>query len=501
MTDLYLCVCPELDINHNHAPLFNNPTSQWKWFNDKCKEVVKDNSYQRVGQNIKLFKNVHDCKYFDYLISINEKERKFYYYFIADKQYINEHTTLLVLVLDVIQTFMFDYKLTNCYVERRHCPKSDTSPYLYEEQLFTGEYFVKDKIELYDYTTKGGYIITSSDRLGSKAGSGTGGSAGGEDLSNTAVGNVSENLFVFLKGYEAFSPVPYDDGTGVLTIGYGVTPSSGYYNSLLPSCTEQEASNVMYRALKDNYYDSIWISINGKRNNPKQNEVDAFVSLAYNCGVTGAKSSPMFEKYLNNSPIEECASSWLTYYINEGTSVEQGLRNRRRAEYNIFVNGQYEFKPIAVLGGGVVQENNGKGYVPQEIKQSATSQLRLNIVNSARKLKGKPYVYGGNYSPLGSDSGTDCSGLCQWAYNDNGLSIPRTTYDQINQGTQVYLSQLKPGDLVFTNFSSPGVPEHVFMYAGLVDNKYMCVEAQQPGTNIMEREFTPGTDYQYRSLL
>ena len=43
---------------------------------------------------------------------------------------------------------MFDYKLTNCYVERRHCTKKDTSPFLYEEQLFTGEYFVKDKIEL-----------------------------------------------------------------------------------------------------------------------------------------------------------------------------------------------------------------------------------------------------------------------------------------------------------------------------------------------------------------
>ena len=102
MTDIYLCACPELDINHNHTPLFNNPTSQWKWFSDKCKEVVKDNSYQRVGQNIKLFKNVHDCKYFDYLLSVNEKERKYYYYFIADKQYINQHKNLLVLVFDVI---------------------------------------------------------------------------------------------------------------------------------------------------------------------------------------------------------------------------------------------------------------------------------------------------------------------------------------------------------------------------------------------------------------
>ncbi|MGM9544861.1 MAG: NlpC/P60 family protein [Romboutsia timonensis] len=500
MTDLYLCACPELDINHNHTPLFKSGTTQWKWFSNKCKEVVKDNSYQRVGQNIKLFKNVTDCKFFDYLISVEEKEKKYYYYFIVDKQYINEHTTLLVLVLDVIQTYMFDYQLTNCYVERRHCAKKDTSPYLYEEQLFTGEYYVKDKVELYDYTTKGGYIITSSDRLGIKTGSGTGGSAGG-DTSSTAMGNVSEEIFVFLKGYEAFSAVPYDDGNGTLTIGYGITPSSGYYNSLCPVCTEEQASNVMYRALKDNYYDSIWIAINGKRTNPKQNEVDAFVSLAYNCGVYGATSSPMFQAYIENQSIEDFANSWLTYNINPGTSTEQGLRNRRQAEYDIFVNNHYDFKPIAVLGGGVVEENNGKGYIPEEIRQSASNQLRLNIVNSAKKLIDKPYRFGGNYPPLGESDGTDCSGLCQWAYNDNGLSIPRTTYDQINQGKQVYLSQLKPGDLVFSYFSSPGVPEHVFMYAGMEDGKHMCVEAQQEGTNIMLREFTPGTDYQYRSLL
>ena len=37
-------------------------------------------------------------------------------------------------------------------------------------------------------------------------------------------------------------------------------------------------------------------------------------------------------------------------------------------------------------------------------------------------------------TPLGNDGGTDCSGLCQWAYNDNGISISRTTYSQIDEG-------------------------------------------------------------------
>lgn len=34
-------------------------------------------------------------------------------------------------------------------------------------------------------------------------------------------------------------------------------------------------------------------------------------------------------------------------------------------------------------------------------------ELRMKVLNSARKLIGKPYVWGGNYPPLGSDVGTD----------------------------------------------------------------------------------------------
>ncbi|WNI31218.1 NlpC/P60 family protein [Streptomyces sp. ITFR-6] len=55
----------------------------------------------------------------------------------------------------------------------------------------------------------------------------------------------------------------------------------------------------------------------------------------------------------------------------------------------------------------------------------------------------------------------DCSGLTQWAYHQAGVEITRTTFTQINQGTRISTSQLKPGDLVFFNGNS-----HVGLYAG-----------------------------------
>ncbi len=160
------------------------------------------------------------------------------------------------------------------------------------------------------------------------------------------------------------------------------------------------------------------------------------------------------------------------------------------------------FKPIAIYGGGVVTDNDGKGYIPEAIRNVIIEDTtRINIVNSARKLIGKPYVWGGNYPPLGSDNGTDCSGLCQWAYNDNGKKISRTTYTQINEGQEVTLQELKIADLVFSNFSTPNVPEHVFLVSKIENGKYYCVEAQTEGVPILERQFTPSSSLRYRSLL
>lgn len=70
---------------------------------------------------------------------------------------------------------------------------------------------------------------------------------------------------------------------------------------------------------------------------------------------------------------------------------------------------------------------------------------------------GKPYLWGAT-----GPSGYDCSGLVQAAWRAAGVSLPRTTYSQINAGQRVARSQLAPGDLVFFY---PGV-SHVGIYVG-----------------------------------
>ncbi|MCB2338721.1 C40 family peptidase [Clostridium estertheticum] len=86
------------------------------------------------------------------------------------------------------------------------------------------------------------------------------------------------------------------------------------------------------------------------------------------------------------------------------------------------------------------------------------------IVAYASNFLGTPYLWGGT-----TPSGFDCSGFTQYVYAHFGISVGRTTFDQINDGVEVSRDNLQPGDLVF--FGSFANPHHMGMYIG--DNNYI----------------------------
>ncbi|MET9054279.1 NlpC/P60 family protein [Streptomyces bacillaris] len=95
------------------------------------------------------------------------------------------------------------------------------------------------------------------------------------------------------------------------------------------------------------------------------------------------------------------------------------------------------------------------------------------VLAFARAQIGKPYVWGAT-----GPSSYDCSGLTKAAWREAGVTLPRTTWDQVKVGTRVATSDLQPGDLVFFYDDI----SHVGIYKG----DGMMIHAPKPGANVRE---------------
>ena len=103
------------------------------------------------------------------------------------------------------------------------------------------------------------------------------------------------------------------------------------------------------------------------------------------------------------------------------------------------------------------------------------SEAAVKAVRFARTKLGLPYIWGAT-----GPRAYDCSGLVQAAYRAAGIGLPRTTYQMIHVGQPVSRSDIRPGDLILSNFSRPGVPEHVQMAI----SSSMVIEAPRPGGHV-----------------
>lgn len=98
------------------------------------------------------------------------------------------------------------------------------------------------------------------------------------------------------------------------------------------------------------------------------------------------------------------------------------------------------------------------------------------IAFALRQL-GKPYQWGAT-----GPNAYDCSGLVYAAYAAAGIHIARTTYQWRLDGPQVPLSEIQPGDLLFSAGSdgTPSNPGHVVMYLG----GGQVIQAPQTGEDV-----------------
>lgn len=104
------------------------------------------------------------------------------------------------------------------------------------------------------------------------------------------------------------------------------------------------------------------------------------------------------------------------------------------------------------------------------------------LVETARKYLGVPYLWGGN-DPR---TGLDCSGLVKLALSELGVSMPRVAIDQARMGEEVpSLDEARPGDLIVTHEGG-----HIGIYVG----EGQMIHAPRPGRSVAIDQVSHVTD-------
>jgi len=88
---------------------------------------------------------------------------------------------------------------------------------------------------------------------------------------------------------------------------------------------------------------------------------------------------------------------------------------------------------------------------------STDNPLRKEVVDLALQQQGKKYKYAGR-DPR---SGFDCSGLTYYAMGEYGIDLPPVSGLQAQEGREVPLSQVQPGDIIYYRRSPNSSVFHV----------------------------------------
>lgn len=134
-----VCSGVRLSNDYIHTIYFDSLSDQLTYFENKVVKTFSHYTFLRKSWDINVESTMEQARKWSYLFFTNGSNSKTYFYFITNIEYVNDSTVKLSLELDVMQTYMFDYSLRSCFVEREHSSTDNIGDNTVEENLNTGD--------------------------------------------------------------------------------------------------------------------------------------------------------------------------------------------------------------------------------------------------------------------------------------------------------------------------------------------------------------------------
>ena len=121
-SDVVLCRGVPIESDYRHTLYFDSIAAQNNYFFSKAFKQFHNVSYQRERRNVITLEipatQVYACNYL--LFKNTSYGEKWFFAFVNSVEYVNDNVTDIYYELDVMQTWMFEYTLSQCMVEREH---------------------------------------------------------------------------------------------------------------------------------------------------------------------------------------------------------------------------------------------------------------------------------------------------------------------------------------------------------------------------------------------
>lgn len=139
------------DDSYKHTMWFDSASAQNNFMSGRMWSNFTENDYTYIRHNnsVKVPVNREQIYKANYCMFQNRNYgNKWFYAFVVSVNYINENTSEIVMELDVMQTWLFDWTRARCFVEREHVSNDTIGAHTNPEPDMPLRYYTMNRKEI-----------------------------------------------------------------------------------------------------------------------------------------------------------------------------------------------------------------------------------------------------------------------------------------------------------------------------------------------------------------